>query len=153
MSGELAPILNLKVGDEVIVYDPNPNRHAEWTEKVAKVAKVARVWIVTEKGRRFRLDRQNEGHDFGLGGYHFKTAEQDAYRRRVAAAWEVLNANGLRGSYYSNGSKDLHDAKLFAIAELLEPTPEPERGEHDAECDEGCADWDAHDLAFSDGCP
>lgn len=115
MSGELEPELDLVVGTEIIVYDPNPGRNSEWTETVAKVA---RVWITTERGRRFRLDKQSEGLDFGWGGYHFKTAAQAEYAERVATAWQVLKEHGLAPAHYGE-SKELHDRELFAIEQLL----------------------------------
>jgi hypothetical protein len=118
MSGELKPELFVAVGMEITVFDPD----SRWTASslhTEVVTKVARVWITTDKGRRFRLDRQNEGQDFGWGGYHFRTAEQYAYEWRIKEAWAVLAEHGLAKASYGKAQR-LHDAKLFAVAELLE---------------------------------
>ena len=122
MSGELEPELVVNEGDEILVFDPNQRRYDKdrkllppepWTEKVTKVA---RVWITTER-RRFRLDRQTEGLDYGHGGRFFRTRDQQAYVEKVRAAWVVLNDNGLTGA--GRGFGTLHDEDLFAVAKLL----------------------------------
>ncbi len=113
MSGELKPKPALAVGTEIVVSDPDPRRKQVWT---AKVAKIARVWITMDNGRRFRADTQTEGLEFGWGGLHFRTVEQVVYESMISAAWTVLKEHGLAEAPYQD---KIHDAELFAVAELL----------------------------------
>lgn len=90
-------MIDVKVGDTVIVYERLNRGHSE---QQGIVTKVARVWITVDTGRerRFRRDTQMDGAEIGYPAQFFTPAqwvekqqadEADAYLREqgIEVGW------------------------------------------------------------------
>ncbi|MFD9950871.1 hypothetical protein ACFWYW_59065 [Nonomuraea sp. NPDC059023] len=121
-------MLNVRVGDEVIVCEPNGrnSRHC-----VATVTAVRRKLFTVQAdiswlSGDYRLDtgRQNGGSTVGYGPPFVKTMAQHQLDRRMSDALAVLSAHRVT---LDRGHK-LTLEQVEAIAELVRPADSPEEG-------------------------
>lgn len=113
MSGELRPTGSFTVGQEVLAR-PMYGKDPELCKAV--VTKVARVWAEAQidgwsRAVRFRIAT---GEPDGNSQHRIVLPEVRAYSERIDAAHAVLKEHGFEVSTWR-----VHDAELFAVAELL----------------------------------
>jgi hypothetical protein len=116
MSGELKPKNKFVVGEEIIAYR---HLHRAVERRPAVVVETARVWAIAEVegiGQRQRF-RMETGIGDNNAWWNFSVPSLIRFNDRVSAAWETLKAHGLASAYYAGS---VHDAHLFAVADLLE---------------------------------
>ncbi len=114
----------LKIGDPVIVIDPDARR-AEMREFPGEVIKVGRAWVTVRPSWggdiRFRMSSQSVEPGYGHGGYRFVTPEQHAYDERMTAARRILSDAGIRFDFDSP-FRDDDAAQIVAACVALEST-------------------------------
>jgi hypothetical protein len=113
MSGELKPTGSFTVGQEVLAR-PKYGKDPELVKAV--VTKVARIWAeaAVEGWHSVARFRVATGEPDPKSQHQIVLPEVRAYSERIGAAHTVLKAHGFEASWR------VHDAELFAVADLLE---------------------------------
>ena len=108
----------LKVGDEVLVFDVNWGRRGNAGGEPATVVKVGRKLVTLKIGtwweKQFRLDTQRINYDYGHLWFRTKKQVAEDNRRREAVA--ALASFGLELSRRCSLTTDRLEAVLSALA-------------------------------------